>query len=239
MDAWAIGVEKALEIVVAGMESVNGATAQLGLDRLHARAEMSEDLGPTLPNAFAEAAQEGVAKAWRKRADQATRNGVFAVMQPLMEDHAWIFAIISKQDEWSKICVEEAVRMMAATAARAHPHLSARHTLALDVFLSTASGFFTALLACDKLSRVAEIDDEAMMAVGKMLSTWGVDDKSAGIWGKVPGLATLFADPNEVGAAWPASAGIRASTIQRALLLASQEVQEPRQEERSRPLPRR
>ena len=192
MDPWMIGVDKALATVSQGVESSNGSMIQIGLDRLQTRSEMSQDLAASFPNAFAEAVQEGAAKLWRKSLDLSLRSEKPIQMAALVEDLPWQLGIISGQDEWSKLCIEESVRMMAYSAARCHPLVSALDNLELLDCIHPASSCFTSLFTLDRLARIGEVEFEAQKAVGVMLMAYGMDERSPGLWDKCKMLKVLF-----------------------------------------------
>lgn len=222
MGPWSIGVEKALGTIAQGVESSNGSLVQIGVDRLRARAEMSQELAACMPNSCAEAVQEGVAKLWRRvlEAPKKGRPGDRMDWSPLAEDMPWIFGIVSTQDEWSKLCVEESVRLMANSAARCEPLVSAMRSMDLAGCLHAASSCFTALCTLDRLSRLGEVDEGAQKAVGAMLLAYRMDASSAGAWEKCAGLSLVGAPGGDPRLSWTASAGIHPATIASALAAA-------------------
>lgn len=234
MDPWSIGVEKALGAIAQGVESSNGSLIQIGIDRLQTRSEMSPELAACFPNACAEAVQEGVAKLWRKAAEAAQKNGSSDQLSwpALIEDLPWMLGIISQQDDWSKLCVEEAVRLLAYSAARCEPLVSAIQTMGLADCIQAASSCFTALSALDRLSRLGEVDVEAQRAVGVMLLAYGMDERSAGAWEKCSNLSCVHPSREDPRLSWPASAGIHPATIV-AAIAAAKEVLAPAEPERA------
>lgn len=184
MDAnvWAIGLEQALESVRLGVERANGSMIQVGIDRLGARARMSEELSEALPNLFAEAAQDGMARAWSSAWDKGVEDSQMPAFGVACEDACWLLCIIAKQDDWGKLCVEEAIALMARGSARCVDAVKAlTNPSALDCLLA-ASSFFAALSCYDKLEKTLETSEHVGASVGAMLAAWGVENQSLGAW---------------------------------------------------------
>lgn len=229
--AWSTGLERALSTISQAIENGNGPLLQIGFDRLQTRSEWSQALAEAMPYLGAEAVQEGMAKAWRKASANAEHQepGKLPYFPTLCEDNAWLLGIVSEQDEWSRICVSEAVRLMASSSARAAPLVKAIKGLTLDDCVASASSFFGALLAYDRIARIAEPSREVGVAVGQMLLAYGADAKGPGIWTRCQELSSFWLDPGNtihMGRSpqmdWPMAAKVAPATFLRTIGLANQ-----------------
>lgn len=215
--AWSVGTDRALAMVAMGMQAANGSLLRMGVDRLIARAEMSEELAPAMPMLAAEAAQDGVLRCWDAMIKSDRSKGL-PDFGGRTADLATNVALMSIQpDDWSQMFAEEMVRVAARAATRSAPMVKSISRLVLSDCLPAASSFFFALMAHDRLFRIERPSPDVTAEVGTMLAAYEASEGNPGIWRQCRELAELLVDPLDPSSRWPASVKCSAPSLLAAL----------------------